>query len=313
MKKIVLAGGSGFIGRYLLSKFGALGYQVLIVSRSKGDVTWEDQKGLVNALEGAEVVINLAGKSVDCRYSEKNKRAILQSRLLTTKALGQALLQCQKAPLLWINASTATIYRHAEDRPMTEADGEIGSGFSVDVAMQWEKAFFDFHLTHTRQVALRMAIVLGKQGGVMQPLERLTRLGLGGKQGAGRQMFSWIHIEDLYQIILFLMKHEELKGIFNCSTHNPVTNEVLMASMRKMLRVPIGLPAPEWLLKIGAVLIRTETELILKSRWVLPVRLLEAGFKFRYPLLPDALKDLNTSLKTIVPSQGTVENKPLYK
>lgn len=313
MKKIVLAGGSGFIGRYLLSKFSAQGYEILIVSRSKGDVVWEDKKALVNALEGAEVVINLAGKSVDCRYSEKNKRAILQSRLLSTKALGQALLQCQKPPALWINSSTATIYRHAEDRPMTEANGEIGSGFSVDVAQQWEKAFFDFEITHTRQVALRIAIVLGRSGGVMRPLERLTRFGLGGKQGTGRQMFSWIHIEDLYQIILFLMKHKEMEGVFNCSTPNPVTNEVLMASMRKMLRVPIGLPAPEWLLKIGAVLIRTETELILKSRWVLPRRLLEAGYKFQYPLLPVALNVLNTSLKATVPSQFAVENKPLYK
>ncbi len=290
MKKIVLAGGSGFIGRYLFSKFTALGYQVLIISRSKGDVNWEDQIGLINVLDGSEVVINLAGKSVDCRYTEKNRREILQSRLLTTKSLGQALRQCKRPPLLWINASTATIYRHADDRPMTETEGEIGSGFSVDVALQWEKAFFDFQLTNTRQVALRIAIVLGRDGGVMQPLKRLTRLGLGGKQGTGQQMFSWIHIEDLFQIILFFIKHKELEGVFNCSAPNPVTNQNLMTSMRKMLHMPIGLPAPAWLLKIGAVLIRTETELILKSRWVVPRRLLDAGFKFHYPILQDALK-----------------------
>lgn len=309
---MVLAGGSGFIGRYLLSKFRAQ-YEVIIVSRSKGDVQWTDEEGLVHALEGAEVVINLAGKSVDCRYSEKNKQAILQSRLKTTKAIGDALLQCQQPPLLWINSSTATIYRHSEDRPMTETDGEIGKGFSVDVAQQWEKAFFDFHLNNTRLVALRMAIVLGKRGGVMLPLQRLTKLGLGGKQGSGQQMFSWIHIEDLYQIILFLIKHQELEGVFNCAAPNPVTNEALMESIRNMLSVPIGLPAPEWLLKIGAMLIHTEPELILKSRWVLPRRLLEAGFKFRYPQLPDALKSLNTSFEATGSPQVAVENKPLYK
>ena len=175
---------------------------------------------------------------------------------------------------------------------MTEADGEMGRGFSVDVAQQWEQTFFDFALAATRQVALRTAIVLGKQGGVMQPLIRLVKSGLGGKQGKGSQMFSWIHMEDLFQIILFIMDHEELSGVTNCSSPAPVSNELLMKSLRQTMKVSIGLPCPEWLLKIGAVLIRTETELITKSRWVLPDRLLKAGYTFRYPTLAPALTDL---------------------
>ena len=255
-----------------------------------GDVIWMNNDAVIDALNGAEVVINLAGKSVDCRYNEKNKNEILQSRVSTTKAIGEAILKCSDAPKLWINSSTATIYRHAEDRPMTEDGGELGKGFSVNVALAWEKAFFDFQLTNTRQIALRTAIVLGKDGGVMTPLKKLVQFGLGGRQGKGNQMFSWVHIEDVYQVILFLIKHENLKGIFNCSSPNPVTNQILMKTLRNVMHVKVGLPSPEWLLKPGALLIRTETELILKSRWVLPDRLLNAGYTFTYPYLQQALE-----------------------
>jgi uncharacterized protein (TIGR01777 family) len=175
---------------------------------------------------------------------------------------------------------------------MTEANGEIGECFSVNVAQAWEKEFFDFQLSATRQIALRMAIVLGREGGAMQPLKRLTKLGFGGRQGNGRQMFSWIHIQDIYQIIQFLINHEDLNGVFNCSSPNPVTNEALMQSLRKALNIKLGLPSPEWLLKMGAVLIRTETELILKSRWVVPDRLLKSGYSFSYPLVHEALEEI---------------------
>jgi uncharacterized protein (TIGR01777 family) len=255
-------------------------------------VLWPDKAAIIKALEGADLVLNLAGKSVDCRYNEKSKRAILYSRIETTRLIGEAITACKQPPGLWINSSTATIYRHAEDRPMTEDGGEIGKGFSVDVAKAWEKTFFDFSLPFTRQVALRMAIVLGKEGGVMKPLKRLVKLGLGGKQGKGTQMFSWVHIEDVFRIILLAMEHKQMEGVVNCSSPNPVTNNVLMDSLRNALHVQIGLPAPEWLLKIGAVLIRTETELILKSRWVVPERLLGAGFRFSYPTLTSALKEI---------------------
>src|ERR1700712_2767660 len=166
-KKIVIAGGTGFIGTYLNTEFGKLGYDVIIISRQMGHVQWSDDAGIVNALDGAEVLINLAGKSVNCRYTEKNKAEILSSRTETTKALGDAILKCKKPPALWLNSSTATIYRHAEDRPMTEGTGEIGSGFSVDVAKEWERAFFAFTLPQTRMVALRIAVVLG-DGSVMK-------------------------------------------------------------------------------------------------------------------------------------------------
>lgn len=292
MNKIVLAGGTGFLGQYLASKFKERGDEVIIISRSKSDVLWRDKAAIINALEGADLVLNLAGKSVDCRYTEKNKREILRSRVDTTRLIGEAIAACKEPPTLWINSSTATIYCHAEDRPMTEQGGEIGEGFSVDVAKAWEKTFFDFSPPSTRQIALRMAIVLGKEGGVMKPLKRLAKFGLGGKQGKGTQMFSWIHIEDVYRIILFAMENKEVQGVVNCSSPNPVMNKVLMDSLRNALHITVGLPAPEWLLKIGAVLIRTEAELVLKSRWVIPERLQTAGFTFSYPTLTVALEEI---------------------
>ncbi|WP_367881784.1 TIGR01777 family oxidoreductase [Ferruginibacter sp.] len=247
---------------------------------------------MIKALENAAILVNLAGKSVDCRYNDQNKKEILDSRINTTIALGDAILKCKNPPKLWINSSTATIYRHAEDRPMTESAGEIGSGFSVNIATSWEKAFFGFELKNTRQVALRMAIVLGKDGGVLKPLKRLVQFGLGGRQGTGRQMFSWIHVEDIFEIILFLKKHTILEGVFNVSAPNPVNNYTLMKSLRNNMKVRFGAPAPVWLLRIGAVIIRTETELILKSRWVVPERLLACGYIFKFEQLDHALNDI---------------------
>lgn len=291
-KKIVIAGGTGFVGKYLTEQFGNLGYQVIVISRQKKNIQWNDTAGIINSLENSEMLINLAGKSVDCRYNEKNKTEILKSRTETTKALGEAILKCNMPPELWINSSTATIYRHAEDRPMTESTGEIGKGFSVDVAKNWEKSFLSFQLPNTRQVALRMAIVMGKDGGVMSPFINLVRFGLGGIQGNGKQMFSWIHIEDLFNIILFFQSHKELKGVFNCSAPNPIDNKTLMKTFRQEMKVKIGLPSPVWLLEIGAAIIKTETELILKSRWVVPEKLLESGYVFKYPTIETALKNL---------------------
>jgi uncharacterized protein len=295
-QKIIIAGGTGFTGKYLSQKFKGLGYQVIIISRRAEHINWDNTAAIITALENAEMLINLAGKSVDCRYNEKNKKEIFDSRINTTKTLGEAILKCKNPPPLWINSSTATIYRHAEDRPMTESSGEIGSGFSVNVATNWEKSFFDFKLNSTRQVALRMAIVLGKDGGVIKPLKNLVRFGLGGKQGKGNQMFSWIHIEDLYHIIIYLQQHKELSGVFNTSAPNPVSNKTLMQLFRKNMNAIIGLPAPVWLLKLGAVLIKTETELILKSRWVVPEKLLQSGYQFKYQTVDKALKNILTGI-----------------
>ncbi len=291
-KKIVLAGGTGFIGQYLAQRYNRSGHKVLIISRQPGHISWSDKKAIVAALESSEILINLAGKSVDCRYTPENKAAILQSRTETTKALGEAVLQCVTPPALWINSGTGTIYRHATDRPMTEKNGDIGNGFSVDVATAWEKSFFDFNLPHTRQVVLRIAIVLGTTGGALKPLVNLVKLGLGGKQGTGNQKMSWLHIEDLCRIMDFIHERKNLKGVFNCASPQTSDNITLMATLRKILNVKIGLPSPEWLLSIGAFVIRTEPELILKSRWVMPERLLQEGFVFDYPELEVTLKNL---------------------
>jgi uncharacterized protein len=291
-QKIVIAGGTGFTGQYLTQKFISTGYEVIIISRKQNHVHWDNTAAIITALENAVMLINLAGKSVDCRYNEKNKKEIFDSRVNTTKALGDAILQCKTPPALWINSSTATIYRHAEDRAMTESTGEIGSGFSVNVATNWEKMFFSFKLPATRQVALRMAIVLGKNGGVVPPIKNLVRFGLGGKQGSGKQMFSWIHIEDLHNAIVFLQQHQELNGVFNTAAPNPVNNTTVMQLFRKNMKVLVGLPTPKCLLKFGAVIIKTETELVLKSRWVIPERLLQSGFVFTYPVLDEALNNI---------------------
>ncbi|WP_053367990.1 TIGR01777 family oxidoreductase [Bacillus sp. FJAT-27245] len=292
MKKIVLAGGTGFIGEYLKNKFVKLGYEVIIISRQNHAVSWEDRHGIVEALEGAELLINLAGKSVNCRYNEKNKKEIMKSRILTTSILGECIQSCKNPPRVWMNSSTATIYRHAEDRPMTEENGEIGTGFSVDVATNWENTFFSFNLPNTRQIALRIAIVLGKDGGVMVPYRNLVRFGLGGIQGNGNQMFSWIHIEDLFQIILFLIERKDLEGVFNCSSPNPVSNREFMKELRNAMNVPFGLPSPKWLLEMGSVFINTETELVLKSRWVIPERLQKEGYTFSFESLNSALNQI---------------------
>ncbi|CDQ20307.1 TIGR01777 family oxidoreductase [Halobacillus karajensis] len=292
MKKVVLAGGTGFIGEYFQRRYKEMGYTVEVISRKKGYRSWDDKEGIIEALEEADILINLAGKSVNCRYHTKNKNEIMISRIVTTTILGEAIRQCENPPEVWMNSSTATIYRHAEDRPMTENEGEIGSGFSVDVATNWEENFFAIDLPATRKIALRTAIVLGENGGVMTPYRNLVKFGLGGVQGSGKQMFSWIHVEDLFRITWFLKGNKKWDGVFNCSSPNPVTNDELMRQMRGKAGRNFGLSAPKWMLEIGSALIRTETELVLKSRWVVPERLEKAGFEFKYPTLEKTLDEI---------------------
>ncbi|HWO53858.1 MAG TPA: TIGR01777 family oxidoreductase [Paenibacillus cookii] len=291
-QKIVIAGGTGFIGTYLEQECKRRGWEVCIISRRAGHISWQDREGIREALESADLLVNLAGKSVNCRYHGKNKAEILNSRTETTTILGEAVLACEQPPELWINSSTATIYRHAEDRPMTEEAGEVGSGFSVDVATAWERSFFSFKPPLTRQAALRIAIVLGHGGGVMVPYRNLVRFGLGGIQGPGHQRFSWIHLHDVLGVILFLKEHPELSGVFNVSAPNPATNKELMRELRRAMNMPFGLPAPAWMLEIGARIIQTETELVLKSRWVVPERLMQAGYDFKYKTLGEALQEI---------------------
>lgn len=290
-KKIVLAGGTGFIGSYLANKFKNEGYAVFIISRSQKHINWNDTEKIIEALNGAELLINLTGKSVDCRYTYKNKWKILTSRTESTLALHKLISKCTTPPKMWMNSSTATIYRHSENQPMTEDKGELGNGFSVHVAESWENAFFSRTYPDIKQVALRIAIVLG-EGGALVPLKRLTKMGFGGKQGKGNQMMSWIHIEDLYRSIRFIQQLAQPEKIYNCSAPNPIPNKVFMRILSEKLKMKIALPTPKWMLEFGAVIIRTEPEMVLKSRWVIPERLIKAGFEFKYSEVENALEDL---------------------
>lgn len=312
-ERIVIAGGSGFVGRYLEEHYRSAGAEVVLVGRNGPDVRWDDPEGLRRAVSGADAVINLAGKSVNCRYGDANRAEIFRSRLATTRAVREAIATSDAPPAVWFNASTATIYRHAEDRPMTESTGELGTGFSVEVAKAWEHELFEGELAGTRRVALRMAIVLG-DGSALTPLVDLVRFGLGGPQvdgpwfattarrnagtfhqfraRGGRQRFSWVHIADVLGAIEFLRGREDLDGPVNLSAPHPTDNRTLMAELRRLLGRRVGLPAYRWMLEAGSFAIRTETELVLKSRWVVPERLLDAGYTFAYPDLEPALHDI---------------------
>jgi uncharacterized protein (TIGR01777 family) len=311
--KIIIAGGSGFIGEELIKYFGKKN-QIVILTRKIPDssnnrntysnltakdlintkfTVWDGKTtgSWCNELENADLLINLAGKSVNCRYTEKNKQEILDSRISSTKVLGEAIQQLKHPPKLWINSSSATIYRHATDRPQDEYNGEIKDDFSVQVCKKWEEAFYQSKTEHTRKIALRMAITLGA-GGVMIPYYNLLKFGLGGKQGNGNQMYSWIHINDTCRIIEWLYEHPALAGTFNCSSPGTVNNKLFMKTLREVTHTKIGLPAFKWMLQLGAAVIGTETELVLKSRWVIPTRLLESGFQFTYPTLREALDNI---------------------
>lgn len=299
MSRVVIAGASGFIGRYLVERFRADGDEISSIGRASTeagtDAVWGDDEGIARLVDGSDLLLNLAGRSVNCRYTERNRAEIFASRLETTAALGRAVLAADAPPRVWMNSSTATIYRHAEDRPMDEVDGELGSGFSVEVARAWERTFAEHARDGVRQVALRTAIVLGP-GSVMTPFTGLARVGVGGAQlgghdGAGSQMFSWIHREDVYRAIRFL-RESRLDGAVNLSSPNPVQNRELMGTIRRVLGVRVGLPLWPWMLELGAALLRTETELVLKSRWVLPARLQDAGFEFAWPHLGPAVREI---------------------
>ncbi|MGN6638394.1 MAG: TIGR01777 family oxidoreductase, partial [Mucilaginibacter sp.] len=242
-------------------------------------------------LENADLLVNLCGKNVNCRYNQKNRKEILNSRIEPTTLLGNVIVKLQNPPKLWINITSATIYRHAEDWPQDEVSGETGEGFSVNICKAWEKAFFDGETPHTRKIALRMGIVFGKSDGVFPRLLNLVKMGLGGKQGNGKQYVSWIHEQDVASITEWLLLHPEIDGVVNATAPNPVSNSLQMQLIRKGYGVKLGLPAPKWLLTIGAWIIGTETELILKSRWVLPKRLLDSGYEFKYPNMQRAVKE----------------------
>jgi uncharacterized protein (TIGR01777 family) len=308
-RRIILAGGSGFLGTALARKFTSRGDEVVVLTRSPEErndgvreVAW-DAKSLGDwgaLVDGSDVVINLTGRSVDCRYTERNRHAITASRVNSTRAVGEAIGRCAKPPRVWLNASSATIYKHTFDRAADEtgetgATAEAKDEFSLDVIYQWERAFAEAAAPVTRKVALRTTMVLGPESGVFPVLRRLTRFGLGGKMASGKQYMSWIHEEDFCRAIEWLIEHEELSGPVNLAAPNPVTNAEMMRLMRKTCGVPFGLPATRWMLEIGAFFLRTETELIIKSRRVIPGKLPASGFQFHFPELENALRNLRHS------------------
>jgi uncharacterized protein len=297
--RVVITGGSGQVGQILARHFHAQGVVVAVVARHVKPAPWPtvrwDGKTAGDwdrELDASDAVINLAGRSVDCRYNQANRRDIKESRIITTRLVGRASAKASRPPKLWMNASTATIYRQAFDRPMDDIDGDIGGDepdipstwrFSYDVARSWESAFFEADTPNTRRIALRSSMIMSPdRGGVFDTLLNRVRLGLGGSAGSGRQFMSWIHDVDFVRALEFLIARNDLEGCINVTSPNPVRNREFMATLRRAYGAPIGLPATNWMLEIGAIVLRTETELILKSRRVIPRRLADAGFDFQF-------------------------------
>ncbi|MFL2001981.1 epimerase [Microbacterium sp. A1-JK] len=318
-RRAVVAGGSGFVGTAVIASLRDEGYLVTQIGRRGPDASWGDSDGIRRTIDGADLLVNLAGKRVDCRYTDANRDEILRSRVETTRELREAVADVESPPAVWLNASTATIYRYALDRPQSEDAGDLGSGFSVDVARAWEQELFADDLPATRRVALRMAIVFG-DGPATAMLLRLARLGLGGPQydgpwfehrryrgigerptgddrapwhrSRGRQRFSWIHLDDVVGSMRFLRETPSLSGPINLSAPNPTDNRGVMAALRRAVGAPVGIPAARFMLEPALWALGAESELLLKSRWVVPDRLVEAGYVFRYPELEPALRDV---------------------
>jgi uncharacterized protein len=312
--KIVIPGGSGQVGQILARYFHARGHTVTVLSRNPRPAPWRvlpwdgvTPGAWIGDLDQSDVCINLAGRSVNCRYTPANRRSIRQSRVRSTRLLNQVIASLNHPPRLWLNASRATIYRHASDRAMNETDGELGGNepgapdtwnFSIDVAKGWEEAFFSTATPLTRKVAMRSAITLSPdRGGVFDVLLRLVRCGLGGRQGPGTQFVSWIHEADLVRAVDLLIACEEFEGVVNLASPNPLPNCDFMRTLRAASGARFGLPSPGLILEIGTWLMRTESELVLKSRRVVPGRLLDAGFRFLFPEWPAAAGDLVARMK----------------
>jgi uncharacterized protein len=307
--RIVIPGGSGQVGGILARHLHARGDTVTVLSRGPRPAPWRvvlwdgvTDGAWVAELEQSDVCINLSGRSVNCRYHAANRREILESRIQSTRLLNQVIAGLQHPPRLWVNASTATIYRHALDRAMDEATGELGGNepgapdtwnFSIEVARSWEEAFFASATPRTRKIATRSAITFSAdRGGAFDVLSGLVRRGLGGPQGSGGQFVSWIHEADFVRAMDLLIAREDISGIVNLAAPNPLPNRDFMRALRDAWGIRSGLPVAAWMAELGALAMRTESELILKSRRVVPGRLLAEGFEFRFPEWPAAARDL---------------------
>ncbi len=292
IKTIVIAGANGFMGRYISKHFIDKGWKVIGLARRTDGMAegveflkWDGEtleQEWAKEIDGTDVMINLAGRTVDCRYNDENKRQILDSRVNSTKVIGEAIGGCENPPSVWMNASTATIYADTREKAQTESEGVIGEGFSVEIAKSWEGAFDAAEVADSvRRIALRTTLVMGEEKGtVYEILKGLAKKFLGGKMGDGGQMVSWIDINDVCRAVEWMIDNESANGPYNLSAPEAITNTEMMKRIRKTVGVPFGLPAYKWMLEIGAFFMRTETELIVKSRWVYPEKLLEEGFKF---------------------------------
>lgn len=307
--KIVIPAGTGQVGTVLARQFVKDGHDVVVLSRKSASLDWRvvqwDAETLgpwADEIDGADVVINLAGRNVNCRYNETNRREIKDSRVNSTKVVGEAIAAASNPPRVWLQASTATIYAHRYDEPNDDLTGIIGGhepdapdtwNFSIDVATSWERAANEIETPRTRKVLMRSAITLSPdRGGIFDVLLGLVRKGLGGTAGDGRQYMSWIHDRDFIRSVFWLIDHDELSGAVNLASPHPLPNKDFMRILRDTWGTSIGLPATKLMLEIGAVILRTETELVLKSRRVVPTRLLESGFQFEFPLWEQAARDL---------------------
>jgi len=300
--KVILAGGSGFLGRTLARRFP----DAVVLTRRPAEidfaraVAWDGRTigDWARELDGADAVVNLAGRSVNCRYTARNRRRMMDSRVLSTRVLGEAIARCATPPPVWLNSSTATIYLHTFGAPHDEsgivvAAPEANDAFSIEVATAWEAEFDRAATPATRKIAMRTAMVFGNEaGGVHDVLRRLTRLWMGGRMGSGLQYVSWLHADDFGRAVEWLIANRRASGIYNLCAPTPLTNGEMMAALRRVHGRSFGLPAYRWMLEIGAFFLRTETELILKSRRVVPGRLLAEGFSFLHSTLEEALRDL---------------------
>jgi uncharacterized protein (TIGR01777 family) len=327
--RIVIPGGTGQVGTLLARAFVADNHEVTVLGRRPTPAPWRvavwDARTLgpwVAELESADVVINLAGRNVNCRYTPENRRAILDSRVDSARVVGRALAQCQRPPAVWLQASTATIYAHRFDAPNDEASGVIGGNepdappewrFSITVASSWERAAKESVPSSTRLVLLRSAMIMSPDaGGIFATLLGLVRAGLGGSVAGGRQFVSWVHERDFVRALYWIIEHRELSGAVNIAAPNPLPYRDFMGELRRAARMPIGLPATRWMLRMGAWALRTESELVLKSRRVVPGRLLQSGFVFEYPEWASAAMELVRRGPTaLAPSKHQSQAKPL--
>jgi uncharacterized protein (TIGR01777 family) len=318
--KIVIPGGTGQVGGVLSRALRARGHDVVVLSRGGTSdarvVPWDGRTvdAWASEIDGADVVINLAGRSVNCRYTEANLQAMMSSRVDSTRAVSVAIGQAARPPRVWLQMSTATIYAHRLDAPNDEATGRIGGdepdvpGYwrrSVEIATAWERTQVEASTPRTRKVALRTAMVMSPdRGGIFDVLLGLTRWGLGGPVGGGQQYVSWIHDRDFVRAVELLIEREDLEGPVNLAAPGPLAQRDFMAALRAAWGRRVGLPATRWMAEIGAFFLRTDTELLLKSRRVIPGRLLAAGFSFEFPDWPVAARDLVERWRTAAVTGG---------